>query len=116
MIVAPFLTTAEFFAEAYLSDAGLRSRCARPWRRRWFLAGPDLEIRSEQTPSAGFQSAASEIGIPPEGLGNRLDQIVAWLDHNSGADAWAITPACFVFGETLLIPPVYQKRKPHVGG
>ena len=61
---------------------------------------PDLEIRSEQTPSAVFQSVASEIGIPPEGLGNRLDQIVAWLDHNSGADAWAVTPACFVFGET----------------
>jgi hypothetical protein len=33
------------------------------------------------------------IGIPPEGLGSRLDQIIAWLDANCGADAWAIAPS-----------------------
>ena len=33
------------------------------------------------------------IAVPPEGLGSRLDQIIAWLDANCGADAWAITPS-----------------------
>jgi hypothetical protein len=33
------------------------------------------------------------IGIPPAGLGSRLDQITAWLDANCGADGWAITPS-----------------------
>jgi hypothetical protein len=33
------------------------------------------------------------IGIPPEGLGNRLGQMNAWLDANCGADAWTSTPA-----------------------
>jgi hypothetical protein len=31
------------------------------------------------------------IGIPPEGLGNRLDQMNAWLDANCGADGWIST-------------------------
>jgi hypothetical protein len=26
------------------------------------------------------------IGVPPEGLGSRLDQMRAWLDGNCGAD------------------------------
>jgi hypothetical protein len=33
------------------------------------------------------------IAVPPEGLGGRLDQIIAWLGANSIADAWAITPS-----------------------
>jgi hypothetical protein len=33
------------------------------------------------------------IGIPPEGLGNRLGQMNAWLDANCGADGWTSTPA-----------------------
>ena len=33
------------------------------------------------------------IGIPPEGLGARLDQMRAWLDANCGADGWALTPS-----------------------
>ena len=31
------------------------------------------------------------IGIPPEGLGNRLDQMNAWLDADCGADGWTST-------------------------
>jgi hypothetical protein len=31
------------------------------------------------------------IGIPPEGLGNRLGQMNAWLDANCGADGWTLT-------------------------
>ena len=33
------------------------------------------------------------LAVPPDGLGNRLDRIKAWLDENCGADAWAITPS-----------------------
>ena len=33
------------------------------------------------------------IGVPPDGLGSRLDQIKSWLDANCGADVWAITPS-----------------------
>jgi hypothetical protein len=33
------------------------------------------------------------IAVPPEGFGSRLDQIIAWLDANCGADAWAIMPS-----------------------
>jgi hypothetical protein len=33
------------------------------------------------------------IGIPPEGLGNRLDQMNAWLDANCGVDGRTSTPS-----------------------
>jgi hypothetical protein len=33
------------------------------------------------------------IGVPPDGLGTRLDRITAWLEENCGADGWAITPS-----------------------
>jgi hypothetical protein len=33
------------------------------------------------------------IGVPPEGLGGRIDQMRAWLDGNCGADGWALTPS-----------------------
>jgi hypothetical protein len=33
------------------------------------------------------------IAVPPEGLGSRLDQILAWLDDNCGADRWTSTPS-----------------------
>jgi hypothetical protein len=31
--------------------------------------------------------------VPPQGLGERIDQIRRWLDANCGADGWAMTPA-----------------------
>ncbi len=40
------------------------------------------------------------IAVPPEGSGSRLDQIIAWLDPNCGADGWTSTPSSFAFGET----------------
>jgi hypothetical protein len=40
------------------------------------------------------------IAVPPEGLGSRLYQIIAWLDANCGADGWTSTPSSFAFGET----------------
>jgi hypothetical protein len=33
------------------------------------------------------------IGVPPGGLGGRLDAIKAWLDDNCGAEGWAMTPS-----------------------
>jgi len=33
------------------------------------------------------------IGIPPEGLGQRLTEMTAWLDENCGASGWAMTPS-----------------------
>ena len=33
------------------------------------------------------------IAVPPEGLGSRLDQIIAWLDANCGADGWTSAPS-----------------------
>ena len=33
------------------------------------------------------------IGVPPAGLGSRLDQIKTWLDENCGANGWALTPS-----------------------
>jgi hypothetical protein len=33
------------------------------------------------------------MGVPPEGLGARLDQMRAWLEGNCGADGWALTPS-----------------------
>ena len=51
--------------------------------------------------SSGFMIAEAErrfpvrirIGVPPDGLGPRLDRIKTWLDENAGADAWAMTPS-----------------------
>jgi hypothetical protein len=49
------------------------------------------------------------IGVPSEGLGSRLDQITAWLDANSGADGWTMTPS----GTGGVVP----RRLPgHTGG
>jgi len=33
------------------------------------------------------------IGVPPRGLGTRLDELKAWLDDNCGAGGWAMTPS-----------------------
>ena len=51
--------------------------------------------------SSGFMIAEAErrfpvrvqIGVPPAGLGLRLDRIKTWLDENAGADGWAMTPS-----------------------
>jgi hypothetical protein len=34
-----------------------------------------------------------KLELPPEGFGQRLNELHAWLDENCGADGWAITPA-----------------------
>jgi hypothetical protein len=33
------------------------------------------------------------IAVPPDGLGSRLNHIIAWLDANCGADDWILTPS-----------------------
>jgi hypothetical protein len=34
-----------------------------------------------------------KLALPSGGLGERLDQMHAWLDENCGADGWAMTPS-----------------------
>ena len=34
-----------------------------------------------------------KLGIPVGGLGERLNQMHAWLDQSAGADGWAMTPS-----------------------
>ena len=51
--------------------------------------------------SSGFMIAEAErrfpvrirIGVPPDGLGSRLDRIKEWLDENCGSSGWAMTPS-----------------------
>ena len=58
--------------------------------------------------SSGFMIGDAErrfpvrirIGVPPDGLGSRLDRTREWLDANCGASGWAMTPSGFDFGET----------------
>ena len=33
------------------------------------------------------------IGVPPEGLGSQLTQMIGWLDANCGAGSWSMTPS-----------------------
>ena len=33
------------------------------------------------------------LALPTGGLGERLNQMHAWLDQNAGADGWAMTPS-----------------------
>ena len=33
------------------------------------------------------------IAVPPAGLGEQLTRMQDWLDHNAGADGWAMTPS-----------------------
>src|SRR6516162_4544343 len=33
------------------------------------------------------------VGVPPRGLGDRLEQIQTWLDADCGADGWTMAPA-----------------------
>lgn len=37
--------------------------------------------------------ARIRIAVPPQGLGQQLDQMTGWLDANCGAGNWAMTPA-----------------------
>jgi hypothetical protein len=51
--------------------------------------------------SSGFMIAEAErrfpvrirVGVSPDGLGSRIDQIKAWLDENCGANGWVMTPS-----------------------
>ena len=33
------------------------------------------------------------VAVPAGGLGERLNRMQLWLDHNAGADGWAMTPS-----------------------
>src|SRR6516162_10966001 len=69
--------------------------------------------------SSGFMIAEAErrfpirvrIGVPPDGLGPRLDRIKAWLDENAGANGWAMTPSGTRRPERRLID-LFQRSDP----
>ena len=53
-------------------------------------------MRSHQRATSEAESrfpVRVRIGIPPGGLGRRLDEMNVWLDANCGADGWAIAPS-----------------------
>ena len=53
-------------------------------------------MRTNQRATSGAESrfpVRVRIGIPPGGLGRRLDEMNVWLDANCGAHGWAITPS-----------------------
>jgi hypothetical protein len=67
-----------------------------------------LALRASTVAFGGKQAAREaerrfpvrvRIAIPPEGLGSRLDKIIAWLDANCGFDRSISRPSSFVFGE-----------------
>src|SRR5258708_38989677 len=61
-------------------------------------AGAALRRRVPANPRALAKAAEKrfpvrvKIGVPPDGLGTRLDEMQAGFDENSGADDWAMTP------------------------
>src|SRR5271170_3654413 len=60
-------------------------------------AMPPAKLGSEKADRASIDTRTA---VPPEGLGSRLNQIIAWLDTNCGADGGTSTPSSFAFGET----------------
>src|ERR1700736_2168785 len=73
------------------SAAVMRLRQARSRR---FSSAPQTGSRPRKPLrlQAGFPVRV-RIAVPPEGLGGRLDQIIAWLDANCGADGWTSAPS-----------------------
>ena len=73
--------------------------------------------------SSGFMIAEAErrfpvrirVGVPPDGLGSRLDRIKAWLDENCGAKRLGDD----AFGHSRCAGGVFQVREdepmPRVG-
>ena len=67
------------------------------YRRNCFMRAAQLGAMRQSVAFGGKQAARDaerrfpirvRIAVPPEGLGSRLDQIIAWLDANCGADVW----------------------------
>src|SRR6266446_3884991 len=68
----------------------------RPHRQHAGWASHGLLDESGATSGSGCRATVPvriKIAVPPEGLGSRLDQIIAWLDANCGADGWTSTPS-----------------------
>ena len=75
---------------------GAISENARP---HWHYAGSAIAGLLDEGRATTVRDAERRfpvrirIAVPPEGLGGRLDQIIAWLDANCGADGWISTPS-----------------------
>jgi hypothetical protein len=78
-----------------ITGRDLREReAAPPTSRIGLLAGCSMKAAQQAARDAERRFPVRvRIGIPPEGLGSRLDQMNAWLDSNCGADGWTSTPS-----------------------
>ena len=45
------------------------------------------------------------VAVPPNGFGERLNRMHAWLDENCGADGWVMTPSglCGVVNDAVAV-------------
>ena len=59
---------------------------------RGFLTGRGMAARSRRMAERRFP-VRIKIAVPDGGFGERLNQIQEWLDQNTGADGWAMTPS-----------------------
>jgi hypothetical protein len=72
----------------------VNERSGRDIRAPWASSGRFMRAAQQAARDAERRFPVRvRIGIPPEGLGNRLDQMNAWLDANCGADGWTSTPS-----------------------
>jgi hypothetical protein len=58
------------------------------------IAGPHYESSATSVRDAERRFPVRvRVAVPPEGFDSRLDEIIAWLDANYGADKWTSTPS-----------------------
>ena len=62
-------------------------------RKAGAVQRPGVSAAGRQLASGAEHPGVAGSNIPPEGLGNRLDQMNAWLDANCGSDGWTMTPS-----------------------
>jgi hypothetical protein len=58
-------------------------------------------------PSVRFP-VRTRIAVPSEGLGGHLDQIIAWLDADCGADGWISTHPAHEASSTTRSPSIFR--------
>jgi hypothetical protein len=82
----------------HLQRTRLELIAERKVRRRQLTDDGNIEItgrdlREREAQKAAGQMTLELIAVPPEGLGNQLDQMIAWLNANCAAGSWSMTPS-----------------------
>jgi len=72
-----------------LPERGVRGLCVEHKRNTKMAASSQFMIAEAERRFP----VRIRIGVPPDGLGSRLDRIKVWLDESCGADGWAMTPS-----------------------